>query len=156
MGVGEYLFLYRVSLTYSISTCTSTCNSMGSQPGSVGSSKTERYSSVYSYSQGSLYHCHHLYEASWVIVMQRIHRHNIVLRPWTIFLPKMVSFFHSNRDIVLSFISSSTSQGDFPPLLVVRSVRFYLSKNMASFRLTYFAISWVSRKGLPASHSTIS
>ncbi|XP_073437645.1 uncharacterized protein [Dendrobates tinctorius] len=88
-----------------------------------------------------------------------LHQDKVVLRPVPSFLPKVVSPFHINEDIVLpSFCPAPAHplEKSLHKLDVVRALRVYLART-ASFRQSdsLLVISEGRRKGLPASKSTI-
>ncbi|CAJ0946475.1 unnamed protein product [Ranitomeya imitator] len=88
-----------------------------------------------------------------------IHQDKVVFRPPPSFLPKVVSTFHLNEDIVLpSFCPAPTHplERSLNKLDVVRAVRIYLDRT-SSFRKTdsFFVIPDGTRRGQPASKATI-
>ncbi|CAJ0940919.1 unnamed protein product [Ranitomeya imitator] len=88
-----------------------------------------------------------------------IHQDKVVLRPPPSFLPKVVSTFHLNEDIVLpSFCPAPTHplERSLNKLDLVRAVRIYLDRT-SSFRKTdsFFVIPDGTRRGQPASKATI-
>ncbi|CAJ0929883.1 unnamed protein product [Ranitomeya imitator] len=88
-----------------------------------------------------------------------IHQDKVVFRPPPSFLPKVVSTFHLNEDIVLpSFCPAPTHplERSLNKLDLVRAVRIYLDRT-SSFRKTdsFFVIPDGTRRGQPASKATI-
>ncbi|CAJ0926027.1 unnamed protein product [Ranitomeya imitator] len=88
-----------------------------------------------------------------------IHQDKVVFRPPPSFLPKVVSTFHLNEDIVLpSFFPAPTHplERSLNKLDLVRAVRIYLDRT-SSFRKTdsFFVIPDGTRRGQPASKATI-
>ncbi|CAJ0934786.1 unnamed protein product [Ranitomeya imitator] len=88
-----------------------------------------------------------------------IHQDKVVLRLPPSFLPKVVSTFHLNEDIVLpSFCPAPTHplERSLNKLDLIRAVRIYLDR-MSAFRKTdsLFVIPDGARRGLPASKATI-
>ncbi|CAJ0938461.1 unnamed protein product [Ranitomeya imitator] len=88
-----------------------------------------------------------------------IHQDKVVFRPPPSFLPKVVSTFHLNEDIVLpSFCPAPTHplERSLNKLDLVRAVRIYLDRT-SSFRKTdsFFVIPDGMRRGQPASKATI-
>ncbi|CAJ0937816.1 unnamed protein product [Ranitomeya imitator] len=86
-------------------------------------------------------------------------RDKVVFRPPPSFLPKVVSTFHLNEDIVLpSFCPAPTHplERSLNKLDLVRAVRIYLDRT-SSFRKTvsFFVIPDGTRRGQPASKATI-
>ncbi|CAJ0920217.1 unnamed protein product [Ranitomeya imitator] len=88
-----------------------------------------------------------------------IHQDKVVFRPPPYFLPKVVSTFHLNEDIVLpSFCPAPTHplERSLNKLDLVRAVRIYLDRT-STFRKTdsFFVIPDGTRQGQPASKATI-
>ncbi|CAJ0966040.1 unnamed protein product [Ranitomeya imitator] len=88
-----------------------------------------------------------------------IHQDKVVFRPPPSFLPKVVSTFHLNEDIVLpSFCPAPTHplERSLNKLDLVRAVRIYLDRT-SSFRKTdsFFVIPDGTRRGQSASKATI-
>ncbi|CAJ0929923.1 unnamed protein product [Ranitomeya imitator] len=88
-----------------------------------------------------------------------IHQDKVVFRPPPSFLPKVVSTFHLNEDIVLpSFCPAPTHplERSLNKLDLVRAVRIYLDRT-STFRKTdsFFVIPDGTRRGQPASKATI-
>ncbi|CAJ0928487.1 unnamed protein product [Ranitomeya imitator] len=88
-----------------------------------------------------------------------LHQDKVVLRPVPSFLPKVVSAFHINEDIVLPSLCPSpvhSLEKSLHKLDVVRAIWIYLART-ASFRQAdpLFVVSEGRRKGLPAFKSTI-
>ncbi|CAJ0950310.1 unnamed protein product [Ranitomeya imitator] len=88
-----------------------------------------------------------------------IHQDKVVFRTPPSFLPKVVSTFHLNEDIVLpSFCPAPTHplERSLNKLDLVRAVRIYLDRT-SSFRKTdsFFVIPDGTRRGQPASKATI-
>lgn len=114
----------------------------------------QRYSSVYSYSQGSLYHCQHLCEASCDIVMQKIFYTNTTLS-WGLgpsFSPRWFLSFTLTGTLHFHLSTPAHPKENVtggPNCLI-------LSLFCGFFQTNYFDLSWVSCKGQPATHSTIS
>lgn len=88
-----------------------------------------------------------------------LHKDKVVLRPVQSFLPKVVSTFHINEDVVLpSFCPSPTHPQEraLHCLDVVRAVRVYLTLTQPFRRSdSLFVIPEGPRKGLAASKATI-
>ncbi|CAJ0946837.1 unnamed protein product, partial [Ranitomeya imitator] len=88
-----------------------------------------------------------------------LHQDKVVLRPVPSFLPKVVSAFHINEDIVLPSLCPSPVhplEKSLHNLDVVRAIRVYLART-AHFRQSdpLFVVSEGRQKGLPASKSTV-
>ncbi|CAJ0950626.1 unnamed protein product [Ranitomeya imitator] len=85
-------------------------------------------------------------------------RDKVVFRPPPSFLPKVVSTFHLNEDIVLTFCPAPTHplERSLNKLDLVRAVRIYLDRT-STFRKTdsFFVIPDGTRRGQPASKATI-